>query len=268
MTTAVGLGKRYRTVWALRDCGFELRPGRVTALVGANGAGKTTLLSLLAGAVRPDEGSVGDVGRVRFVPHDKPLYRRYKVMDMLDLGRRLNSVWDQRKGENWLRMFKVPADRPCGRLSAGQQTQVALACALAAKPDLLLLDEPLSNLDPVVRRRVTAELLTEVADTSMSLVLSTHVVSELSGVADEIMLLSEGRLVLDGDLDELMAGHQRYVGPRSERPPGGEVLRASHHPRQSVFLVRNGPEAGEPWTTRPVTVEDLVLAHLDRDGAA
>jgi ABC-2 type transport system ATP-binding protein len=268
MTTAVGLGKRYRTTWAIRDCGFELRPGRVTALVGSNGAGKTTLLSVLAGVIKPDEGTVSDAGRVRFVAHDKPLYKRYTAPDMLVLGERLNRIWDQDKAEQWLRMFKVPTDRACGKLSAGQQAQVAIACALAAKPDLLLLDEPLSNLDPIVRRKVTAELLTEVADTNMTLVLSTHVISEISGVADEILLLSEGRLVLDGDLDELMAGHRRYVGPRSEQPPGGEVVHASHHTQQSIFVVRNGPDAGEPWTTRPVTVEDLVLAHLDREDTA
>jgi ABC-2 type transport system ATP-binding protein len=270
MTSVTGLGKRYRASWALRDCGFELKPGRVTALVGANGAGKTTLLTLLAGLMPPDEGTVHSAGRVRFVAQDKPLYKRLKVAETLKLAKRLNTLWDQEKAERWLELFTVPLDRPCGKLSAGQQAQVAFAAALGAKPDVLLLDEPLANLDPLVRNKVMAELLAEVAETKMSLVLSTHVISELSGVADEILLLSHGRLVLEGDLDDLMAQHLYYVGPRSDTPPSGEVVHASHHEQQSTFLVREQavPEPHSPWTTRQASVEDLVLAHLAREEAS
>jgi ABC-2 type transport system ATP-binding protein len=270
MTSVTGLGKRYRANWALRDCGFELKPGRVTALVGANGAGKTTLLTLLAGLMPPDEGTVHGAGRVRFVAQDKPLYKRLKVAETLRLAKRLNKLWDQQKAERWLELFAVPLDRPCGKLSAGQQAQVAFAAALGAKPDVLLLDEPLANLDPLVRNKVMAELLAEVAEVKMSLVLSTHVISELSGVADEILLLSHGRLVLEGDLDDLMARHLYYIGPRSDAPPSGEVVHASHHEQQSTFLVRDQtvPEPHSPWTTRPASVEDLVLAHLSREDAS
>jgi ABC-2 type transport system ATP-binding protein len=242
----------------------------VTALVGANGAGKTTLLTLLAGLMPPDEGTVHSEGRVRFVAQDKPLYKRFKVADMLVLAAQLNKQWDQNKAERWLRMFKVPLDRPCGKLSAGQHAQVAFAAALGALPDVLLLDEPLANLDPLVRNKVMAELLAEVADGKMSLVLSTHVISELSGVADELLLLSHGRLVLEGDLDDLMAQHLYYVGPQSDAPPSGEVIHASHHQQQSTFLVRDQtvPNPRSPWITRPATVEDLVLAYLDREDAS
>jgi len=267
MTTVTGLGKRYRSNWALRDCGFELKPGRVTALVGANGAGKTTLLTLLAGLIPPDEGTVHSEGRIRFVAQDKPLYKRLTVLEMLMLAEQLNKAWDLPKAERWLRMFNVPLNRQCGRLSAGQHAQVLFAAALGALPDVLLLDEPLANLDPLVRKKVMAELLNEVADGKMSLVLSTHMVSELSGVADEMLLLSHGRLVLDGELDELMAQHLYYVGPRSDAPPSGEVVQAKHHKQQSIFLVREqiAAELPGPWITRPVTVEDLVLAYLDRE---
>ncbi|MBP2319990.1 ABC-2 type transport system ATP-binding protein [Kibdelosporangium banguiense] len=269
MTTVTGLGKRYRANWALRDCGFELKRGRVTALVGANGAGKTTLLTLLAGLMPPDEGTVHSEGRVRFVAQDKPLYKRFTVAEMLMQAEQLNNVWDQRKAERWLRMFNVPLDRQCGRLSSGQHAQVAFAAALGAVPDVLLLDEPLANLDPLVRKKVMAELLDEVADGKMSLVLSTHVVGELSGVADEILLLSRGHLVLDGELDELMTQHLYYVGPRSDEPPSGEVVQARHRQQQSTFLVRDQSAADldGPWITRPVSVEDLVLAYLDREDA-
>jgi ABC-2 type transport system ATP-binding protein len=283
---AAGLGKRYRRGlrgehWALRDCTFDLPAGRVAALVGANAVGKTTLLSILAGLARPTEGSVQVEGgpptdrdrstsRIAFVSQDKPLYRRFTAADMLRLAGRLNRVWDQRKAEEWLDRFDVPLDRRCGTLSGGQRAQVALAVAVGSLPSVLLLDEPLSTIDPLGRVEVVRALLAEVADTNMTVLLSTHVVAELGGLADHLLLLVRGRLALNGDLDHLLERHVQYVGPRSDTPPGpGDVLRSSHADRQSRFLVRLPepvrPTVAEPWTTRPVTLEDLVLVHMRAD---
>ncbi|HEX4705921.1 MAG TPA: ABC transporter ATP-binding protein, partial [Pseudonocardiaceae bacterium] len=209
------LGKRYRRlprgprdgVWALRHCGFDLPPGRVAALVGANGAGKTTLLSVLAGLLTPTEGTVAidgfplsahwrsgagmdTTGRVAFVAQEKPLYKRFTVAGMLRLGARLNRTWDQRRALRWLDRFDIPLNQFCGRLSGGQQAQVSFAIALASRPSVLLLDEPLSNLDPLARREVIQDLLAEVSDTGLTVLLSTHVVTELGGVADHLLLLA------------------------------------------------------------------------------
>jgi len=262
-----GLGKRYGRKTALRDCSFELPVGRVSALVGMNGAGKTTLLSVLAGLLPPTEGSVrlpGSDRRIAFVAQDKPLYRHFSVRDMLTLGAKLNRVWDQRRAQDWLARFDVPLDRACGKLSGGQQAQVSFAVAIGSRPSVLLLDEPLSNLDPLARREVVKELLAEVVDTDMTVLLSTHVVAELGGVADHLLLLADGRLVLSGDVDELLAAHRNYAGPRSEQPPvSGEVVHASHVGSQSTFLVRAAEPVTEPWTARPATLEDLVLATLE-----
>ncbi|WP_020674160.1 ABC transporter ATP-binding protein [Amycolatopsis nigrescens] len=281
---AAGLSKHYRrsllrggTNEALRDCSFELPAGKVAALIGANGAGKTTLLSLLSGVLAPDAGRVHTAGRTAFVSQEKPVYRHLNATDVLRFGARLNRVWDGERAEAWLKRFEVPLDRACGRLSGGQQAQVAFAVALGSRPDVLLLDEPLSNLDPLVRREVMADLLTEVEDTGMTVVLSTHVVAELGGVADHLLLLTHGRLVVNGDMDELLGAHRYYVGPAAESPPGpGEVVEARHRGQQSTFLVRlpegaGAPRPAEPWTVRPVTLEDFVLAHLARarkEGAA
>jgi ABC-2 type transport system ATP-binding protein len=272
---AEGLTKGYRrspvrggTNEALRDCEFELPAGKVAALIGANGAGKTTLLSILAGLLEPDAGVVAAAGRVAFVSQEKALYRHLKPADVLRIGARLNRTWDAGKAQRWLERFEVPLDRACGRLSGGQQAQVAFAVALGSCPDVLLLDEPLANLDPLVRREVMAELLAEVADTGMSVVLSTHVVTELGGVADHLLLLSHGRLVVDGDMDELLGGHVRYLGPPAEQPPGpGDVIEARHRAGQSAFLVRlpggtRPADPAAPWTVQQVTLEDFVLAHL------
>ncbi|WBP90268.1 ABC transporter ATP-binding protein [Kitasatospora cathayae] len=266
--TVRGLTKKYRGVTALDDCSFTLPAGGVIALVGANGAGKSTLMGIVSGMVRPTAGEYRTGGRVVLLSQDKPLYRTFSVADMLDFGRHANHVWDQRRALGWLERFGIPLDRRCDKLSGGQQAQVALAVALGACPSLLLLDEPLANLDPVARKAVTGELLGEVAETGMTVLLSTHVVAELAGVGDHLLLLSHGRNILDGDADDLLAQHLRLTGPRSERPPvDGEVVHQTHTARQSTFVVRGLLGAATPldapgWTAHPVTLEDIVLAYL------
>ncbi|MFI0938233.1 ABC transporter ATP-binding protein [Streptomyces sp. NPDC021020] len=273
---AEGLSKRYRRVEALRDCSFRLPAGGVIALVGANGAGKSTLMSVVSGLLPATAGDVRVHGRpvgegaarVAILAQDKPLYRDFSPADMLRFGRAANRVWDQGRAMAWLERFAVPLDRPCGKLSGGQRAQVALAVALGSRPALLLLDEPLSSLDPVARTEVTGELMGEVADTGMTVMLSTHIVAELAGVGDHLLLLAAGRPVLTGDIGDLLAGHVRLSGPRAERPPGpGQVVAARHTERQSVFTVREEvglrPAVVAPgWTSRPLSLEELVLTYL------
>ncbi|MET1074737.1 MAG: ABC transporter ATP-binding protein, partial [Umezawaea sp.] len=270
MTTAVvetagiavrGLGKRYGKSVALHDCAFDLPAGRVAALVGANGAGKTTLLTVLSGLLRPDAGefSLRPDERVAFVAQEKPVYKHFTPKAMLQLGARLNLRWDQARALAWLERFEVPLDRRCGQLSGGQRTQVALAVAIGSRPSLLLLDEPLSELDPLARTEVVRELLGEVAESGTTVVLSTHIVTELSGVADHLLLLAHGKLLAGGDLDELLAEHSMVVGPRADEPPvAGEVLWDKHLDGQSLFLVKASttPVVSAPWVVRPVSLED------------
>lgn len=278
---ADSLRKQYRSVFgnrtneALADCSLHLPAGKIAALIGANGAGKTTLLSILAGLLQPDAGTTHTSGRTAFVSQEKAVYKHLTPPAVLGIAARLNQVWDEDNARRWLERFDVPLERNCGKLSGGQQAQVAFAAALGSRPDVLLLDEPLSNLDPLVRREVMAELLTEVADTGMTVVLSTHVVAELVGVTDHLLLLAQGQLALAGDMDELLEQHVHYIGPPSEQPPGpGTVIEERHHGGQSTFLVRL-PEHGESstptgsWVQRPATLEDLVLAQLaaNRKGA-
>ncbi|MDQ1484601.1 MAG: type transport system ATP-binding protein [Actinomycetota bacterium] len=285
---ARGLGKRYRKNWALRDCTFTLPANRVIALVGANGAGKSTLMAIASGLLAQTEGEIligglppgtyrrqGDESvRVVLLAQDKPLYRSFTVADMLNFGRHLNRIWDQQRALSWLDRFDIPLDRPCGKLSGGQQAQVALAVALGARPALLLLDEPLANLDPVARHEVMGEILAEVAEAEMTVMLSTHVVAELGGVGDYLLLLAHGRPVLDGDTEELLADHVRLTGPKARTPPGqGAVVHAQHAERQSTFIVRlpQGPAlpiVAPGWRVESITMEDLILAYLKTSRAA
>ncbi|MEV6009712.1 ABC transporter ATP-binding protein [Streptomyces sp. NPDC051976] len=284
------VSRRYGQVWALRECSFQLPANRVIALVGANGAGKSTLMSIISGMLPATGGSLLVGGRpvakggrradesacrVALLAQDKPLYRDFSVADMLRFGRSTNRVWDQRRALSWLARFDVPLDRGCGRLSGGQRAQVALAVALGTRPELLLLDEPLSNLDPVARTEVTGELMAEAAETGMTVMLSTHIVAELAGVSDHLLLLAAGHPILTGDVDDLLAGHTRLSGPRADQPPGpGTVVSAQHTGRQSTFIVRTPVEAGAPpvvapgWSAQPLSLEDLVFTYLKSSGKA
>ncbi len=269
--TATGLGRRHGDRWALHECDFTLPEGSVTALVGANGAGKTTLLHLLAGLLTPTEGTaaLAKGGRVAFVAQDNPLYPHFTATDMLCFGRRANSVWDEAYARRWLDQFDVPLRRTCRTLSGGQQTQVALAVALGSCPSVLLLDEPLSALDPLARNAVMSGVLEAAAERGITVLLSTHVIAELGGVADRLLLLAAGRLALAGQVDDLLERHVYRSGPRADAPSGvGTVVRASHSAAHSRFLVRHDPgvpDASTPaprWTSTPVPLEELVLAYL------
>lgn len=252
--------------WSLRNVSFELPPGSVTAIVGSNGSGKTTLLNVLAGHLEPDSGHTSIAGRVAYVPQHKPMYKSFKVADVLQFGRRMNEVWDDARAEQWLDRYRIPRKLQIEDLSGGQRTHVVLALALGSRPDVLLLDEPLAELDPLARRKVVRELLTEVSDNGMTLIFSTHVVAEIGGVADRLLLMSNGRLLVDGDTDELLEEHVLYTGPHASKAPvEGPVVLARHGRSQSSYLVRSGgTRIDEPWTARYVTLEELVVAHLER----
>jgi ABC-2 type transport system ATP-binding protein len=274
-----GLGKRYRKTWALRDCTLALPAGRVIALVGPNGAGKTTLLRLAVGLVAPTTGTVEVLGqspttntphalsRVGFLAQDHPLYRHFTVADLLRFGRSCNLRFDLALAERRLSRLDIPLDRKAYRLSGGQQAQVALALALAKRPDLLLLDEPVSSLDPVARREFLQVLMGAVAADGVTVLFSSHVVHELERVCDYLVVVNKGRLTLAGDIETLLAEHRLLVGPRTtaDLDRAGTVIEATHSDRHTTMLVRDGAALTAPgWQAHPVGLEDLVLAYLRR----
>jgi ABC-2 type transport system ATP-binding protein len=210
-----GLGKRYRRAWALRDCTLEIPAGHVVALVGPNGAGKTTLLNLAVGLATPTTGAVTVLGgvpagspdaldRIAFVAQDAPLYKNLPVADMVHVARDLNRRWDQARAEQRLADLGIPAKKKVGQLSGGQKAQLALTIALARRPDLLILDEPLAALDPLARHDFMDSVLAAVAADGISVVLSSHVVAELERMADYLIVLSRGQVQVTGTVDDLM----------------------------------------------------------------
>ncbi|MFE9839887.1 ABC transporter ATP-binding protein [Streptomyces sp. NPDC005551] len=269
---AAGLGKRFgrRGKWALRECALRLPAGRVCAVVGPNGAGKSTLLALAAGVLGPTEGTLTVLGtspaaargRIAYVAQHKPLYPQLTVAETLRLGRELNpDRWDASAAERITAAGDLAPKARIRSLSGGQRTRVALALALGKRPDLLLLDEPMADLDPLARHELMGVLLAESAERGTGVVMSSHVVAELENSCDHLVLLGGGRVRLAGDLDDLVAAHVLTTGPDRDLAPH-TVIESRTTGRQLTALVRpRGPLTDGGETSAP-SLEELLLAHL------
>jgi ABC-2 type transport system ATP-binding protein len=287
--TTTGLGKQYRAArkskgkWALRDCTLQVPEGRICGLVGANGAGKTTLLKLLVGLARPTTGSVRVLGRepsdspeflrdVGYLAQEIPLFRRWTAADHLEMGARLNPVWDADGTRERLRSLDIPLDQRVGTMSGGQRAQVALAMALGKRPRLLLLDEPVAALDPLARREFLAALGTAVAEAegSLTVVLSSHLVSDMERICDYLIVLAESRTKLAGELDDVMSSHRLLTSATRDTEPierQHAVLRTEQTPRQTSLWVRlEGPLHDPSWHSDELSLEDIVLTYLGQRG--
>jgi len=272
-----GLGRQYGRRWALHDCTFSIPEGKVVGLVGPNGAGKTTLLHLAVGLLAPTAGTItvlgerpGDdpqqLGRVGFVAQDTPTYARLSVGEHLRMGALLNPHWDDALAIGRMETLDLDLGQRAGSLSGGQRAQLALTLAVAKRPELLLLDEPVASLDPLARREFLQVLMEVVAEHGVSVLLSSHLVADLERVCDYLVVLVASHVRLAGDVSELLASHYRVSGRRRDPaslPSGQQVIEESHTDRQTTLLIRSDDPILDPtWTVRPVTLEDLVLAYM------
>ena len=280
---AQGLGKRYGREWALRDCTFSVPAGSVVGLVGPNGAGKTTLLSLAVGLLAATEGEIavfgqrsraytaGTLARVSYLAQDHPLYRGFTVADMLRLGRSMNPRWDQRLAQTRLDRLGIAPGRKVKTLSGGQQAQISLTMALAKRAPLLALDEPVASLDPIARLEFMRDVMAACADTGLTVIIASHVISELERLCDWLLVLTSGRLQLVGPVDDLVAAHQVLTVPRrtpdAELP--GTVIDRIDSDRHSTAVTAADlgqlAQAMRPdWRAEPVSFEQLLIAYLQR----
>jgi ABC-2 type transport system ATP-binding protein len=276
---ASGLGKQYRRTWALCDCTLAIPEGHVAGLVGPNGAGKTTLLRLAAGMIAPTCGTITVLGerpaagpaqlaRVGFVAQDTPVYARMTVADHLRLGAWLNPGWDGALARQRIGQLGLDPKQRAGSMSGGQRAQLALTLALAKRPGLLILDEPVASLDPLARREFLQVLMEAVAEQGLSVALSSHLVADLERVCDYLIVLVASRVRIAGEVSALLGSHHRLSGLRREPsslPASHEVIAESHTDKQSNLLIRtNEPLLDPSWTVKPVSLEDLVLAYMSR----
>jgi ABC-2 type transport system ATP-binding protein len=293
---ARGLGKRYRRRWALSDCTLDIPGGRIVGLVGPNGAGKTTLLSLAAGLLRPSAGSIevcggrpgsgrGQLARVGFVAQDTPAYAGLTVADHLTLGARLSPGWDSRFAAGRIRRLGMSPGQRAGSLSGGQRAQLALTLAIAKRPELLILDEPVASLDPLARDAFLRDLHDTVADQELSVVHSSHLISDLERVCDYLVVLVASRVQVAGDVSELLARHRLLTAPRIDAaalPAGLQAISVRRGGPHETAVVRcdapaaPGDALGVPGTSAaapgaalsPVSLEDLALAYMSQSAPA
>jgi ABC-2 type transport system ATP-binding protein len=273
------LSKRYGRREALSDCTLAVPPGRVVGLVGPNGAGKTTLLHIAVGMLEPTAGHIEVLGghpasgpaqlaKVGFVAQDAPTYAGLSVADHLRFGAHMNPGWDQQLADDRIAKVGLDPSQKAGRLSGGQRAQLALTLALAKRPELLILDEPVSSLDPLARREFLQGLMAHVADHGAGVILSSHLVSDLERVCDYLIVLVASRVRVAGEVDDLLASHYRLTGARrdpADLPTGTAVIEASHTDRQSTLIVRSTTPIDDPsFTVEHLTLEDLVLAYMSR----
>ena len=285
MTAALqthGLGKNYGRRTALSDCTLDVPAGRVVGLVGPNGAGKSTLLNLAVGMLTPTSGTIEVLGgrpasgpaqlaKVGFVAQDTPTYVGLSIEDHLRLGARLNPGWDDALARDRIGRLGLDLGHRAGKLSGGQRAQLALTLGVAKRPELLILDEPIASLDPLARRDFLQDLMEAVAEHEFSVVLSSHLVSDLERVCDYLIVLVASRVQLAGDLETLLATHHRLTGARRDPatlPADQHVVAASHTDRQSTLLIRTEAPIYDPaWTVGQLSLEDLVLAYMGQSAA-
>ncbi len=275
------LSKCFGKTWALRDCTMAIPEGRLAALVGPNGAGKSTLMNIVVGLTVPSTGTVTVLGGkpagssaaldgIAFMAQDAPLYKNLSSADMLHLTRNLNRSFDDSFARKRLDDLGIPPKKKSGRLSGGQQAQLALTLALARHPRLLILDEPLAALDPLARQDFMATVMTSMTDEGVSVLLSSHAIAELERMADYLVVLGGGELRIAGETDELLADHRVLTGPVAEADRLASLLSPVQDKRagaQAHLLVAAAGPVGEGkvppgWESHPVSLEEVILAYL------
>ncbi|QIZ35027.1 ATP-binding cassette domain-containing protein [Saccharopolyspora sp. ASAGF58] len=274
--STIGLSKRFGDRRGIEDCTVELPEGKVVALVGANGAGKSTFLALAAGLVEPSSGAVrvfGDRVRGRIHPdaaylsQRRPLYGNFTVAEMVRAAAKMNRRWSQERVEEAVAAFGgLDVGARVDSLSLGMRSKLALALCLGRLPRLLLLDEPLADLDPLARDETIRLVMGDVADRGMTVVISSHLLGELREVCDHLLLLQGGGVELDGDVDELLEEHRDLVGPADAGPPeAGTVVHARKSGRQQRMLVRDPGVLAPGWESQQLDLESLVTGYLRAD---
>ena len=276
---AIGLSKSYGSHHALIDCNLSIPARGVVGLVGPNGAGKSTFLGLACGLLEPTAGSITVLGerpgvsaaqlaRVGYVAQDAPLYPDLTVAEHLRLGAKLNPRWETRWVDDRIRQLRINLKLKAARLSGGQRAQLALTIAAAKRPEILIFDEPVAALDPLARREFLQNLMELVAELELSVVLSSHLLSDLERACDYLVVLTRGRVQLTGPVDDLLASHYRLIGVREDLdrlPPGTEVIRAEHSGRQTTLTIKApSPPASDTAQLQRLNLEEMVLAYMSR----
>lgn len=241
-----GIAMAYGKKRVLQGVDWELQSGQVVGLLGRNGAGKTSLLEAMLGLRDVDSGSIELFGeavgslsdatraRIGYVPQRSDLFQDFTAEQLLDYFRSFYPRWNTAKVEGLLSRWEISKNQPIARLSGGQQQRLSIIRALAHDPDLLILDEPVSSLDPVARRDFLKELIDQVLERGTTVVFSTHILSDLERVAFNVAFLRDGKIAVEGQLDELLDTVWQFTGVSEQVDAfcdqgGAQLLRRRAH---------------------------------------
>jgi ABC-2 type transport system ATP-binding protein len=242
-----GLTRRFGDKLALNHVSLQVMRGRVLGLVGENGAGKTTLIKHILGLLKAEAGSVrvfglnpvadpvAVLGRIGYLSENRDLPAWMRVGELLRYSQAFYPRWDITFAEELRRQFGLDPSAKIKDLSRGENAKAGLLIALAYRPELLLLDEPSSGLDPVVRRDILEAIIRTVADEGRTVFFSSHLLEEVERVADDIAMMFDGQVVLAGALDEIKESHHRLIlrfdSPQAVAPrvPGILSIKGSGH---------------------------------------
>lgn len=271
---AHGLSKRFKKKIALDAVDVALPAGSVTALVGPNGAGKTTLIRVCMAFERPNAGNVEVDGvdpwkhrsealrRVGYVPQTPAVYRGLSVEDHLSMARSLHSGFDADYARRRLDQLGIPLEQRADTLSGGQAAQLGLAVALGTRAKILLLDEPLANLDPLARREFIQVLKDAIRSDGSTALLSSHIVTDVEDACDRLVILGGGKVRLDCPLEEARRTHR--LTDADAPPPNatavGSFLGKGGKNIMTLWRLAPGDAAGEALET--ASLEDVVLGYL------
>jgi len=209
-----GLKKGFDGFVALNGLNLQISKGSIYGLVGVNGSGKTTVIKHLAGVYTPDEGSVTINGKpvmdnaackasIGYVSDEMYFFQSYHIKSLRKFYKNMYRTWDDLRFDALIQLMGLDTSRRVGRFSKGMQKQTALALALSIKPDFLLLDEPIDGLDPIVRKNIFDWIIGDVAERTMTVLISSHNLKEMDGICDTVGIIKNGKMLLQSDLDEL-----------------------------------------------------------------
>jgi len=267
--------KNFDKFKALKDFNLNIKKGSIYGLVGVNGAGKTTAIRHLAGMYLPDEGTIQIDGfpvynniqikeRVGYIPDDLYFLPQYNMRRLRSFYQNMYKNWDDERYQRLLELFKLDEKRGIKKFSKGMQKQTAFIFSMSIKPDVLLLDEPIDGLDPIVRKQVMQEIISDVAEREMTVLISSHNLKEMDGICDAIGIVKNGQMIIERDLDDLKSDVHKIqvVFPESNHNDEDENAENSN-PRPNPY---NGLTI--LYQEKRGTVELLVVRGKEEDVSA
>ncbi|MDI9492881.1 MAG: ABC transporter ATP-binding protein [Bacillota bacterium] len=277
MIKVQNIDKSFDGFKALHNLNLNIRKGSIYGLVGKNGAGKTTVIKHVTGVLRQDAGSITIDGepvyenlaikrRMGYIPDDLYFFASYNLKESARFYKSIYPNWNEERYHRMVKQFQLNEKRKFSQFSKGMQKQAAFVLTMSSMPDYLILDEPIDGLDPIIRKLVWKYIVEDVAEREMAVLVSSHNLREMEGICDSIGILSEGKMMIERDLDELKTDiHKIQVAfrePTEDAYAGLNVLHKESRGTVDLLIIRNRRELVEKVISQgnPVVFDMLPLS--------